>query len=129
MPRLRLYSTMFFSRGGTGYEYEYKSLRSSRSVLTLNIPKSEPGQRREDEVAQEAEDGRDEVQVHSRITAYSIRIQPVPQVRDWSAFEPEGQETSRHKQPEKNRRDDDSPTSFPPTSTEYAQQEKGESGL
>lgn len=59
-------------------------------ILTLNLPEGKPRQRRKDEVTQKAENGRDEVQVHGSITANSVWIQPVPQVRDRSAFEPEG---------------------------------------
>lgn len=98
-------------------------------MLTLDISEGKPRQGRKDEVTQKAEDSRDKVQVHGSITAYSVRIQPVPQVRDRSTFQPKGEQARGDKQSEENRRQYDSPSSFPTTSAKYAQQEKGKSGL
>lgn len=78
MPRLRLYSTMFFSRGGTSRKSQLRSLHGLCLVLTLDVLEGPPRQRREDEVTQKAENGRDEIQVHGTIAAHSVRIQPIP---------------------------------------------------
>lgn len=98
-------------------------------VLTLDVSEGKPRQSRKNEVTQKADNGRDEIQVHGSITTYSIRIQSVPQIGDWSTFEPEGQQARGHKQSEENRRQYDSPPSLPTTSAEYAQQEEGKSGF
>lgn len=129
IPRLKLYKTIFFSRGGTRCDSQSKVFHEFCSVLTLDVPEGKPRQSRKDEVTQKAQNGRDEIQVYGNIAAYSVRIQPVPQVRDRSTFEPEGQQARGHKESEENRRQYDGPPSFPTTGSEYAQQKEGESGL
>lgn len=120
---------MFFSRGGTSCKSQLTIFHECCIVLTLDLSEGKPRQRRKDEVTQKAQDGRDKVQIHGNITAYSVRVQPVPQERDRSAFEPEGQQARGDKQSEEDRRQYDSPSSFPTTSAKYAQQEERKSGL